>query len=291
MRHVLEVPTEGRVLDFVLDAEGTEEEEEEGRMGALVLHEGGVHQVSFDLPRPSSAGEGEQGDGEQGEGVGEEGEVLGAEAPRRMSLESAIHVREEVRVTVDEADPLAGSAGGEVNGVRDQVCEPIEEETPAAVEITNANTDLAVEETEKPLDSPSLEAFLTSPTTPSSPSIPIHPPSAAAALADKPDSTIKLSGSAVNAAIRSMKKNKGSTSPATSLSTSTSRDPIANAWATGVPPSKKEKEKSRKEGNEEVLRELKKLEEGLPARIAKAVGKEMEKHGSFSRTCSSLSVI
>lgn len=327
LEHVSEVPTSDPVLGFALD-DGHLVKTSEGQdaMGALVMHPKGIHQVLFVRQQEAVHGGREEVDLED----------LGA-GGRRMSLESSIHVSSEVEVVIDEADTVpmgmmeikvdtngeeegesaletgpAESMGRERRGSsslsikREPSITPIEEEPPVLPTPSAEQPAVALSQ-----DTPTTE-FVTSPTIPSVEPSADSPPTASAAtpLAQR---EIKLSGSAVNAAIRSMKaKNKGSAasptptspvseraiklespSPAPALSlpetqpqpqqvkspavaSSSKNDPIANAWATGVPVPKKSK---KEEANAELLKELRKLEEGLPAKIAKLVGNEMEKHG------------
>lgn len=320
IEHVSEVPTEEPVLGFALDASQAalkSPKDWQDTMGALVMHPGGIHQVLFVQQKEASSAEAAEDPEEHGAGS------------RRMSLESSIHVSSEVEVVVDEADPMAlevkvGGAG--MHGDTALETGPAESLTPSTRErrgsmslnIKREPSITPIEEEPPTLPTPSGEQPI-APENDNSPTVDDE----ADASSTVPNATplnnreIKLSGSAVNAAIRSMKaKNKPSSaaspdpsspvservikvespSPAPALSlaepqpqppavaqspvasTSKSGDPIANAWATGVAPAKKSK---KEEANAELLKELRKMDEGLPAKIAKLVGKELEKHGNF----------
>lgn len=308
IQHVVEVSTGEPVLGFVLDDSVGEEAE---TMGALVLHPNGVHQVMFERPRLVAVdggpeeGIGEDVQGEQEEEKSEEEREEKEQGQGMVGLESSILVSSEVAVAIDEADPVAATLLGEEVGAAVG-----DEEAPAVSEDTVAERKSSI------TPPPVVEEAAPSVAIPES-TTPLAPLASPTRSGD-----IKLSGSAVNAAIRSMKKHKdkstsaagGSASPtrergvkqeeppsslaqahthavpaliagqATSASAPTAtkgtNDAVANAWATGVAPAGKKGSK-KDELHAEVLRELKKVEEGLPGKVAAVVKGEMEKYGEY----------
>lgn len=182
-----------------------------------------------------------------------------ADGPRRMSLEGSIRVSSEVVVAVEDPAPgdVLVSRPRSISIKREPTVDDIVEEEPEDVKARKAPDTL------------------------------LAPP-------ESPPSPIKLAGPVVNAAIRSMKgrgsRNASSSderavkqeSPAASPGLADSAS-VTNAWAAGNAGGvgKKAGGGGKAESNAEVLRELKKLEESLPARIGKLVTKEMDKQGGF----------
>ncbi|KAK4695398.1 hypothetical protein P7C70_g8556, partial [Phenoliferia sp. Uapishka_3] len=213
---------------------------DEKHLAALCCHPAGVHSLEFRHNRCEANG----------------ARAAVSDPLRRMSLEGSILVSSEVVVAVDVPAP------GDVILTRARSMsikrEPTVDEVPE--EDLNSPTEATAPEV------PASESSQTPATTTSAP--------------------IKLSGPVVNAAIKSM-KGKGARTPTDEARTiklespSPSADPVANAWATGnaggLAAGKKGKGGYHSDGSAEVVREIKKLEESLPAKIGKVLQREMDK--------------
>lgn len=243
IEHVLEIPTPDPIIGFSLD-----DSKDDDTLSALVVHPAGIHQITFNHSRQVAAKEPENG--------------------RRMSLESSIFVESEVEVKVDEADtnPLV-------------VPSPSVQRRPS---ISAIEEDLVAEERAERGEVPTEDLGEVHEESV------VETKSVVELASPKIVTPVKLAGPVVNAAVKSMKEKKGKAAAqeraikVESPSASAEAERIANMWATGGAGAGAGKKGAKAEANAEVLKEIKKLEESLPAKVGKLFASEMDKQGAFS---------
>lgn len=243
--HVLETATPELIISFLLDESNVLENE----LSAICIHPNGIHQVAFAHSSRTAVQE-------DGEDEDEEGMEVGPE--RRMSLEGCISVAVETEVRP------GSPAAKELEVVEEFVAVKVEEDIAIEASTINVPEELLVKQ------EPVVEA-------------PIAPVA---------QSFAATTGKATKANKNSKSSNAESNGPKSQA------DLVNAAWANGraaSPVSKKSgggggaKDKGKEvakehDGSAEVLKELRKLEETLPGKIAKIVQEEMEKQGQPSRS-------
>ena len=244
--HVLEISTPEIVISFLLDDSNVLENE----LSAICVHPNGIHQIAFaHQPRVSGAiGELEEGDEDNDEGI-----EVGPE--RRMSLEGCISVAVETEVR-------PGSPAQQLESVEEVVVVKIEEDIAIESSTVNVPTELLAKQETVVGDTPVVQGI--APTAKASRAS--KKAMAAAAAATIPESNgTKSHADLVNAAWT----NGRAASPVGKKA----------AIAGGGGKDKGKEVTKESEGSAEVLKELRKLEATLPAKIAKIVQEEMEKQG------------
>ncbi|KAK4056062.1 hypothetical protein OIO90_002793 [Microbotryomycetes sp. JL221] len=219
--HVTEIPTTAPIVSFVLDdavMPGEEPDNEDGnhKMGALIAHPEGIHQIQFDQPRYPIMFTNESVEEQKAEiGIGsdtsESGEMEDySNTARRMSLESAIYVSSEIEVAVDEPNEESDLVVDEPISIPD---------TPALPALGLSGTvptkSVAVEPSVTPIaeELPALGADA-EPTADADSGEPVDrassatPVPSALTTENKPQQSGGGVSSAINAAIRSMKAAK-----------------------------------------------------------------------------------
>lgn len=170
----------------------------------------------------------------------------------------------------------------------------LEKSTPVETQVEKIEAPLTIKKEQTPIPTP---ARIPSPVVDVpvvAPSIPLTdallPPTVTEPISSVSSAPIKLSGAVTTAAIKSMKDKKGkqisrAQSPLIDersikeeTPTPSTAEAVANMWASGGAANIKKGGKA-VDSSLEVLKEIKRIEDSIPSRVAKLVAKELEKLG------------
>jgi hypothetical protein len=311
--HVLEHPTPAPILSYSLDSLSTADPRGASlspsaadarsvpagtklRYGALVVHPGGVHHIALVAEHPRAVLANGSSPSGSSHGDAEELDALDAamEAGRRMSLEGSIYVSSEVEVCVDEPETDEISLSVAVPPTPPVVPDTHEKKlgevfdendtprasTPPVLSPSLQSVQAAQEDCRSALSCDTLPSSDEPATGDLSNGLPAASAPVQEAGADgtgvSPMSGIRLAGPVVNAAIRSMKASKVP---------SGSGYPRATPAAPSVEKDKREvpagSDAEQAIDSALLVKELRRIEVGLPGKIGKAVQKEVEKYGEL----------
>jgi hypothetical protein len=261
--HLTELKTPEAIINFYLDDSRRESNGEESRLAALCVHPKGIHMIMFN--HTGAIPVGDERDLEEEKKIEMRRE---SGAFRRPSLQDAIAVVHEVVIKVEEAIEEVATPALVSTLATEVLVEPVE----------------TVEVSEEP-----AQSIIAEPSQTDSANAPPPAIVPAESASDAAPVTSPTASNQIAAAIKSMKaKNTDKFIKLESTPSSPHASAITSAWAAGGSTSNGNGKKgaAKVESTELVLKELKKLEDTLPAKIAASVSAQLEQQSTHSLSLS-----